>query len=314
MEDFSQMRVLVTGGAGFIGSHLVDTLLERGAGLVRVLDDFSNGSPDNLAAHKGNSRLEVLEDSITDAATCERACAGITHLSHQAALGSVPRSLKEPERFITVNMVSFGNVLEAARKAGVRRVVYASSSSVYGDETSLPKVEERTGKPLSPYALTKQTNEQQAQLWNRLYGLETIGLRYFNVFGPRQRPNGPYAAVIPRMLATARTGLAPTLFGDGNQTRDFTFVANVVQANLLALTTTNPAAIGQVFNVATGEQISLNQAWTIIQQLTGCTLPPTYAPERPGDIRHSLASLEKVRKLLGYQPEIGFLEGIKRAL
>lgn len=314
MEDFNQMRVLVTGGAGFIGSHLVDALLERGVGLVRVLDDFSNGQLANLNQHLGNPRLEILEGSITDTDTCEQAYSGITHLSHQAALGSVPRSLQEPERFMAVNVVGFGNVLEAGRKAGIRRVVYASSSSVYGDDTSLPKVEERAGKPLSPYALTKQINEQQAELWNRLYGLETIGLRYFNVFGPRQRPNGPYAAVIPRLLAAARTHQSPTLFGNGEQTRDFTFVGNVVQANLLALTTTNLAAIGQVFNVATGEQISLNQVWVTIQQLTGCTLPPTYAPERPGDIRHSLADIGKARKLLGYEPEVGLREGIARTL
>ncbi len=301
---------LVTGGAGFIGSHVVDALLANGAGLVRVLDDFSNGQRQNLAHHLDNPRLDILEGSITDMATCERACAGITHVCHQAALGSVPRSLAEPERFIQVNVVGFGNVLEAARKRGIRRVVFASSSSVYGDDPHLPKREERTGQPLSPYALTKQINEQQAALWGRLYGLETVGLRYFNVFGPRQRPDGPYAALIPRLLEAARLGQAPTLFGDGEQSRDFTHVANVVQANLLALITHNTDALGEVFNIAAGQQTSLNAAWATVQALTGNTTPPNYAPERPGDIRHSLATIEKAEQLLGYKAMIGFEEGI----
>ncbi|MCY7357069.1 MAG: SDR family oxidoreductase [Rudanella sp.] len=311
MEDY---KILVTGGAGFIGSHIVDALLARGATLVRVLDDFSTGQRANLSHHANDPRLDIWEGSITDAATCVQACVGITHVSYQAALGSVPRSLVEPERFMAVNVVGFSNVLEAARKAGVRRVVFASSSSVYGDEPSLPKVEDSIGKPLSPYALTKQINEQQAALWQRLYDLETIGLRYFNVFGPRQRSDGSYAAILPRMLAAARRGEAPTLFGDGEQTRDFTFVTNVVQANLLALTTQDPDAIGQVFNVATGHQISLNAAWAISQRLAGVSLPATYAPERPGDIRHSLANIGKAQRLLGYEVEVGFEEGIIRTI
>ncbi len=310
MEDYNTHRFLVTGGAGFIGSHLVDALLARGAELVRVLDDFSNGQRTNLAQHAGNPQLEIWEGSITDVAMCEQACAGITHVLHQAALGSVPRSLAEPERFMAVNVGGFGNVLEAARKAGVRRVVFASSSSAYGDELSLPKVEERIGQPLSPYALTKQINEQQAALWGRLYGLETVGLRYFNVFGPRQRPDGPYAAILPRMLTAAQRGQAPTLFGDGEQTRDFTYVANVVQANLLACTTTSQHSLGQVFNVATGQRISLNAAWALVQRLTGIILAPTYAPERPGDIRHSLADINKIQRLLGYKVDVGVEEGL----
>ncbi|TAE30591.1 MAG: SDR family oxidoreductase [Cytophagales bacterium] len=303
-------RVLVTGGAGFIGSHVVDALLANGAGLVRVLDDFSNGQRANLTHHLNNPRLEILEGCITDATICDRACAGITHVCHQAALGSVPRSLAQPERFMQVNVVGFGNMLEAARKRGIRRVVFASSSSVYGDEPHLPKREDRAGQPLSPYALTKQINEQQAALWSRLYGLETIGLRYFNVFGPRQRPDGPYAALIPRLLEAARLGHSPTLFGDGEQSRDFTFVANVVQANLLALTTQNQAALGKVFNIATGQCVSLNAAWANVQATTGYIGPPNYAPERPGDIRHSLATIEKAEQLLGYKAMIGFEEGI----
>ena len=314
MEDYKKFRVLVTGGAGFIGSHIVDALLVQGVEFVRVLDDFSNGQRANLSQHANNPRLEIWQGSITDVVTCERACAGITHVSHQAALGSVPRSLVEPERFMAVNVVGFGNVLEAARKASVRRVVFASSSSVYGDEPGLPKVEKYIGKPLSPYALTKQINEQQATLWQQLYGLETIGLRYFNVFGPRQRPDGPYAALLPRMLTAARRGEAPTLFGDGEQTRDFTFVANVVQANLLALTTANADTFGQVFNVATGHQISLNAAWNLIQQLTENSSSPLYTPKRPGDIRHSLADISKAQQLLGYTVKVGFEEGIIRTI
>lgn len=308
----SGFRFLVTGGAGFIGSHLVDTLLAQGAELVRVLDDLSNGSRANLSAHVNNSRFELIEGSITDPTVCERACAHITHIAHQAALGSVPRSLREPERFMEVNVGGFTNLLEAARKAGVRRVVYASSSSVYGDNETLPKQEKRTGRVLSPYALSKQINEHQADLWGRVYGLETVGLRYFNVFGLRQRPDGPYAAVIPRLLRAARQTEAPVFFGDGQQSRDFTHVDNVVQANLLALTTANPEAPGQVFNVATGRQISLNDAWAVIRKQVGHSLDPTYAAARPGDIRHSLADITKARTLLGYEPTVDFESGIRR--
>lgn len=301
MDDY---KILVTGGAGFIGSHVVDALLKKGAGLVRVLDDFSNGKRANLVRHYNKPHLEIIKGSITDATLCEQACVGMTHVCHQAALGSVPRSLLEPERFMSVNVVGFGNVLEAARKVGVRRVVFASSSSVYGDDPNLPKREDRIGRPLSPYALTKQINEQQAALWGRLYGLETIGLRYFNVFGLRQRSDGPYAAIFPRLITANARDESPTFFGDGEQTRDFTYVSNAVQANLLALMTQNPEAIGQMFNVATGQSLSLNQLWAAFQKRMGSTLPPTYAPERPGDIRHSLADIEKARQLLGYEPYV----------
>ncbi|KAB7732943.1 NAD-dependent epimerase/dehydratase family protein [Rudanella paleaurantiibacter] len=307
----SAFRILVTGGAGFIGSHLVDALLAQGAELVRVLDDLSNGSRANLSEHLNNPRFELIGGSITDPTACERACAQMTHVTHQAALGSVPRSLREPERFMMVNVVGFSNLLEAARQAGVRRVVYASSSSVYGDNETLPKQETRTGRALSPYALTKQINEQQADLWGRLYGLETVGLRYFNVFGHRQRPDGPYASLIPRLLQAARQTEAPVFFGDGHQSRDFTHIDNVVRANLLALTTTNPDALGQVFNVATGRQISLNDAWAVIRKQVGYSLFPTYAAARPGDIRHSLADITKARLLLGYEPTVDFESGIR---
>ncbi len=301
---------LVTGGAGFIGSHLVDYLLANGAGLVRVLDNGSTGFYENLDSARAYPNFEFIDGDITNQADCERACAGISHVSHQAALGSVPRSIATPITSHTANVTGFLTMLVAANQAGVRRFVYASSSSVYGDSPRLPKVEEQVGQVLSPYAATKVANELYAGVFGRVYGLETVGLRYFNVFGPRQSPTGPYAAVIPRMVEAVRTKTRPLIHGNGKQTRDFTYVDNAVQANVLALLTNNPAALNQVYNVAVGEQVSINQVWEKLQQLASSAQAPMYGPARPGDVRDSLASIDKANTLLGYRPTISFDDGL----
>lgn len=301
---------LITGGAGFIGSHLVDYLLANGARLVRVLDNGSTGYYENLELARIYPNFEFIEGDITNQDDCNRACAGISHVSHQAGLGSIPRSIAHPLISHNANVTGFLTMLVAAREAGVQRFVYASSSSVYGDSTRLPKVEEHVGRVLSPYAATKVANELYAGVFGKVYGLETIGLRYFNVFGPRQRPTGPYAAVIPLLVQAIRDKVAPRIHGDGQQTRDFTFVDNAVQANVLALTTSNPAAVDQVYNVAVGGRVSVNQVWATLQQLAGISLAPVYSPARPGDVRDSLASIDKAAALLGYRPTISFDEGL----
>ncbi len=301
---------LITGGAGFIGSHLVDYLLANGARLVRVLDNGSTGYYENLELARIYPNFEFIEGDITNQDDCNRACAGISHVSHQAGLGSVSRSIAHPLISHNANVTGFLTMLVAAREAGVQRFVYASSSSVYGDSTRLPKVEEHVGRVLSPYAATKVANELYAGVFGKVYGLETIGLRYFNVFGPRQRPTGPYAAVIPLLVQAIRDKVAPRIYGDGQQTRDFTFVDNAVQANVLALTTSNPVAVDQVYNVAVGGRVSVNQVWATLQQLAGISLAPVYSPARPGDVRDSLASIDKAAALLGYRPTISFNEGL----
>jgi len=310
--SLSNVAVLVTGGAGFIGSHLVDHLLRQGAARVCVLDDLRTGREENLRPFYQHPRFTFIRGDITDLNTCRRACRGMTHLAHLAALGSVPRSVANPLRTHAVNATGFLNLLTAAREAGIRRVVYASSSSVYGDIPDSAKQEDRTGWPLSPYAVTKSVGEQYARVFGRLYGLETIGLRYFNVFGPRQRPEGPYAAVIPRLLQAALEGFPPELHGDGEQTRDFTYVDNVVQANLRALLTTDPGAYNRVFNVAAGRPISLNALWDEIRQMAGTSTVPQYTDPRPGDVRHSRADLRYSRQVLGYTPQVGLREGLYR--
>jgi len=301
---------LVTGGAGFIGSHIVDELLRRGE-KVRVLDNLSTGKRENLAHCL--ERIEFLEEDIRDLDACRRACEGVDFVLHQAALGSVPRSLEDPLTSHEVNVTGTVKMLLAAREAGVKRFVYAASSSTYGDHPGLPKVEERIGRPLSPYAVTKYADELYAQVFGRCYGVETVGLRYFNVFGPRQDPFSQYAAVIPLFVSALLRGEAPTINGDGEQTRDFTFVANAVAANLLACKA--PAeAIGEVFNVACHEQISLNQLYGRLQSLLGTEIPVVHGPPRAGDVRHSLADIEKARRLLGYSAEIKFEEGLQRSI
>lgn len=312
--QLQNVPVLVTGGAGFIGSHLVDALLDHGA-RVRVLDDLSTGRRENLAdamAH-GAGRVELLEDDLRDPAACHRACAGVDLVFHQGALGSVPRSMEDPGTTIAVNVSGTANLFAAARDAGVRRVVYASSSSVYGDSTVLPKREGEEGRPLSPYALSKAMDEELAQVFADCFGLELVGLRYFNVYGPRQDPSGPYAAVVPRFFQAALAGDAPTIHGDGLQSRDFTFVADAVAANLLAAGAPAKAS-GHAFNVAAGRSATVLELAAAIRELVPGALKPEHGPPRPGDVRHSEAATEKARDALGFTAEVELREGLRRSL
>lgn len=309
----SNKRILVTGGAGFIGSNLVEALLnEESVELVRVLDNLATGSLQNLEEFRGNNKFQFLEGDIRDANLCLEACEGIDLVSHQAALGSVPRSIDDP---ITTNDVNIGgtvNIFTAAHKLGVKRVVYAASSSTYGDHPGLPKKEENIGKPLSPYAITKFVNEIYADVFARLYGMEFIGLRYFNIFGPRQNPDGPYAAVVPLFIEALLNDRSPKINGDGTHSRDFTYIDNAVQANLLALFTDKKEAINEVYNIACGENISLNELFEGLKKVSGKNIQPVHGPERKGDVKHSLADISKARKLLGYDPRIGVVEGLSK--
>lgn len=301
---------LVTGGAGFIGSHIVDALLARGES-VRVLDNLATGKRENLAHCL--DRIEFIEGDIRDPDVCRRACDTADFVLHQAALGSVPRSMEDPLTSHEVNVTGTLKMLIAARDAGVKRFVYAASSSTYGDHSALPKVEDRIGNPLSPYAVTKYANELYAQVFGRCYRLETIGLRYFNVFGPRQDPSSQYAAVIPLFVSALLRGEAPTINGDGEQTRDFTYVENAVQANLLACTA--PAeAVGEVFNIACGERTSLNRLYRRLQELMDSDVEPVYGPPRAGDVRDSLADICKAERYLGYRGEIKFDQGLEGSI
>jgi UDP-N-acetylglucosamine 4-epimerase len=318
-------RWLVTGAAGFIGSHLLETLLRAGQH-VRSLDNFSTGRRANLddvrqrVGEEAWSRHEAIEGDIADEATCRVACTGVELVLHQAALGSVPRSIADPLATHRANATGFLNMLVAARDAGVRRFVYAASSSTYGDSPALPKVEDVIGKPLSPYAVTKYLNELYAGVFGRCYGLQTIGLRYFNVFGPRQDPNGAYAAVIPRWIASMLEGAECTINGDGETSRDFCFVANAVQANLRAALTSEVEAIGRVYNVAVGERTTLNQLHAEIASSLQSLRPglriaaPTHAPFRAGDVRHSLADIALARGLLGFEPTHTVREGLAETI
>ncbi|ACG75623.1 NAD-dependent epimerase/dehydratase [Anaeromyxobacter sp. K] len=317
-------RWLVTGGAGFIGSHLVQKLLSLRQDVI-VLDDLSTGHLSNLDDATKSVRedlrgtLTFIKGDIRDLATCLRACAGVDLVLHQAALGSVPRSLKDPRTSHDVNVTGAMNVFLAARDSGARRLVYASSSSVYGDHPALPKVEDQVGKQLSPYAVTKYANELYAHVFGQAYGLELIGLRYFNVFGPRQDPNGPYAAVMPQWFAGLLSGTEVVINGDGETTRDFCYVANAVQANLLAATTSDREAVGRTYNVACGAQTSLNTLFELIRTEVARVRPeaanasPAYKPFRPGDIRHSLANVDRARALLGYVPTHDVAAGLREA-
>ena len=300
-------RALVTGGAGFIGGHLVAGLVAEGW-RVRVLDDFSSGFESNLADVV--DVVELLRGDVRDEVTLARAVAGVEVVFHQAAVASVPRSVAEPLRTNSVNLDGTLQVLEAARRAGVRRVVYAASSSAYGNSEELPKVETMTAEPLSPYALQKLAGELYCQLYSSLYGLETVALRYFNIFGPRQDPKSEYAAVIPRFICAALAGEGATIFGDGKQTRDFIFVQDAVRANLLAADSVR--ASGAVINVATGRRISLNDLWRAIREITGVTAPSRHLPARAGDVRDSVADPTLARELLGFEPAVDLREGLRR--
>ena len=318
--DLTNLNFLVTGGAGFIGSHLVEYLLKYGAAKVRVLDNFSTGFKKNIAQFAGHPSFELLEGDIRDLSVCKKACEGINIVFHQAALGSVPRSIEDPSTTNEVNINGFLNMLIAVRDAGVARMIYAASSSTYGDSKELPKEEDKIGKPLSPYAVTKYVNEIYADVFARTYGLKLIGLRYFNVFGPRQNPNGAYAAVIPKFILKLLAHESPLINGTGEYSRDFTFIDNVVQMNIKAALTTNDRAINQVYNVAYGEQTNLNELAMYLKENLAETdeliagVPVLYGPERAGDIPHSLASIKKAIQLLNYTPRFSFQEGLKQTV
>jgi UDP-N-acetylglucosamine 4-epimerase len=311
--------VLVTGGAGFIGSSLCHDLLERNNEVI-CLDNFATGRRENISDLEADKRFRLIEGDIRDPETCRKAVSGVDVVLHQAALGSVPRSIADPATTNAVNINGFLNIIIAARDAGIKRFVYASSSSVYGDSAELPKVEERTGKVLSPYAVTKLVNEEYARIFGSLYGMETMGLRYFNVFGRRQDPEGPYAAVIPKFTQLFMKHEPPVINGDGSNSRDFTYIDNVVLANNLAATAENPAALNQAYNVACGDSVNLNEMTLMLRSnlsaydISIATVEPAHGPNRPGDIPHSMASVGKAVRLLGYQPQVLFQEGLKRAV
>lgn len=312
-QDLSSSSFLITGGAGFIGSNLVEYLLKYKAEKVRVLDNFSTGSHANIEKFKNNPAFELLEGDIRDLATCKQAVEGMDYVSHQAALGSVPRSINDPITTNDVNISGFLNMLVACRDAKVKRMIYAASSSTYGDHPGLPKVEEQIGNPLSPYAVTKYVNELYASVFSKTYDFHTIGLRYFNVFGPKQNPHGPYAAVIPLFIEAVLKKESAKINGDGETSRDFTFVENAVQANVKALL---EEKINQheVVNIAFGERTTLNELWNEINTLAGTDLSPTYGPERKGDVKHSLANIGKAKELIGYKPHFSVMEGLKLAI
>jgi UDP-N-acetylglucosamine/UDP-N-acetylgalactosamine 4-epimerase len=313
-KDLSRHTFLVTGGAGFIGSHIAEYLLKHGAKKVRVFDNLVNGFQANLDILRQYPAFEFIEGDIRNADACLKACEGIDYISHQAALGSVPRSIKEPLYFNEVNVLGFINMLKAAVDNKVQQFVYASSSSVYGDEPTLPKKEERVGNCLSPYAATKKTNELYAQVFADVYGLKLMGFRYFNIFGPRQDPDGPYAAVIPLFVKGIMQQTPVYINGDGEQTRDFTFVENAVQVNVKGMLTDNAEALKKVYNVAVGENYSVNYLFNACRQHLGSNFQPTYREPRAGDIRNSLADISLAKSLLGYQPTKRFEDGLTETI
>jgi UDP-N-acetylglucosamine/UDP-N-acetylgalactosamine 4-epimerase len=318
MKYLSNSRVLVTGGAGFIGSALCHDLIERGNAVV-CLDNFATGKKENIAELTKNSSFRLIEGDIRNPDVCRKAVEAVDVVMHEAALGSVPRSIANPVTTNDVNINGFLNMLNAARDAEVKRFIYASSSSVYGDSAELPKREDNTGKVLSPYALTKYVNEEYARLFSKLYGMETIGLRYFNVFGRRQDPEGPYAAAIPLFTIRYKKKLSPVINGDGSHSRDFTYIDNVILANNLAATTIDPGALNTIYNVACGERVTINELVLKLRKSLARfdssieTVEPIYGPEREGDVPHSHASINRAGKLLGFKPLVYFNEGLELA-
>lgn len=310
-NEIKNFNFLVTGGAGFIGSNLVEYLLHHKAGKVVVLDNFSTGFSSNLEQFKHCSNLLIIDGDICSIDDCNKACAGVDYVLHQAALGSVPRSVENPIATNKVNIDGFLNMLVAARDAKVKRFVYASSSSVYGDSKVLPKVENQIGNPLSPYAVTKLVNELYADVFAKTYQMEITGLRYFNIFGPRQNPSGPYAAAIPLFMDALLSNKPAYINGDGEQTRDFTFVKNAVEANIKALFAPKNAGDPMVFNVAVSERISIKELYEILKKVSGSGLNAIYREERAGDIRDSLADISNATKFIGYQPQVKMVEGLK---
>jgi len=307
------MKVLVTGGAGFIGSNLVHALInDDRITAVKVLDNLETGRFANISVFKNHPKFEFIEGDIRNYAICLGAAEGIDLISHQAALGSVPRSVKDPITTHEVNATGTLNIFNAARENKIKRVVYAASSSTYGDHPGLPKIEDKIGLPISPYGVTKLVNELYAKVFAELYQIEFIGLRYFNVYGPHQNPAGPYAAVIPLFVKSILENISPVINGAGDTSRDFTFVEDVVQANLLAMFTENSSAVNQVYNIAKGEQTTLNELFETLKNISGKDIDPIHGPERSGDIKHSLADISKARKLLGYNPSTSPAEGLRK--
>ncbi len=318
MIKITNKKILITGGAGFIGSNLCGYFLENNE--VVCLDNFATGYRHNIDGFLSNPKFSLIEGDIRDFKTCETAVSGVDYVLHQAALGSVPRSINDPITSNEVNVSGFLNMLKASRDAKVKRFIYAASSSTYGDSEALPKVEDVIGKPLSPYAVTKYVNELYADVFSKTYGIETIGLRYFNVFGRNQDPNGAYAAVIPKFVAQFLNHESPVINGDGNFSRDFTYVDNVIQMNELAMLTENPEAINTVYNTAFGERTTLNELVNSLKEFLSAydkeiaNVPIIYGENRVGDIPHSLASIEKAKELLNYQPQFSMKEGLKEAV
>lgn len=311
--ELRKLSVLVTGGAGFIGSNIAEYILKQGVKYVRILDNLVTGKMENIQFLLDKyDNVEFMYGSIADLETCRKAVKNINVITNQAALGSVPRSINDPLSSHTANVNGFLNLLIAAKEQGIKRVVYASSSSVYGDHPVLPKVEENTGNVLSPYAATKAIDEIYASVFSRCYGMECIGLRYFNIFGPRQDPNGAYAAVIPKFISLMKAGTQPVINGDGTFSRDFTYVENAVQANILGLTTQNKECFGEAFNIGAGGQFSLLKLIDVLNKELGLKIDPIFGPERPGDIPHSNADISKARHMLGYDPKISFEMGMKK--
>ena len=312
-------HILVTGGAGFIGSNLCEALLENG-NQVTCLDNFATGKRENISHLMTNPSFKLIEGDIRNLADCHKACIGVDYILHQAALGSVPRSINDPITSNDVNVSGFLNMLVAARDAKVKRFVYAASSSTYGDSESMPKVEDVIGKPLSPYAITKYVNELYADIFSKTYGLETIGLRYFNVFGRKQDPNGAYAAVIPKFVMQLMKYESPVINGDGSYSRDFTYIDNVIQMNLRSISSNNKEAINTVYNVAYGERTDLKELVSLLKEYLSVYDPKIaqvdikYGPNRQGDVPHSLASIEKAKELLGYDPKYNIESGLKEAV
>ena len=319
MTENSKKKILITGGAGFIGSNLCEYFLSKEYKVV-CLDNFATGHRHNLKDFIDNDNFSLIEGDIRNLETCQQAVQGVDYVLHQAALGSVPRSINDPITTNDVNVSGFLNMLVAARDANVKRFVYAASSSTYGDSVGLPKVEEVIGKPLSPYAITKYVNELYAEIFSRTYGLETIGLRYFNVFGRKQDPNGAYAAVIPKFVMQLMKHESPKINGDGNYSRDFTYIDNVIQMNELAMTTENPEAVNTVYNTAYGDRNTLNDLVGYLKTFLAEYDPKIsdieieYGPNRAGDIPHSLASIDKAKTILGYNPKFSLQEGLKEAV
>jgi UDP-N-acetylglucosamine 4-epimerase len=315
----SGSRVLITGGAGFIGSNLVESMLKSGNKVV-CLDNFSTGKRENISEFLSNENFRLIEGDIRNYSACEEGVRGVDYVFHQAALGSVPRSIKDPVSTTDVNIGGFVKMAYASKEAGVKRFIYAASSSTYGDHPDLPKVEEKIGKPLSPYGITKYTDELFAENFSSIYGIEVIGLRYFNVFGRRQDPMGPYAAVIPLFVKAMLHHESPVINGNGSFSRDFTYVDNVIQVNHLAALVKDQSAINQVYNVAHGERTSLIDLFELIRQVVGrfdkevLEIEPSFGPARAGDIPHSLASIDKASRLLGYTPEYTVRKGLEEAI